>query len=78
MTNRSSEALNGLPGPDELDDHEQEFFFDRFADKMRTASREEQDFWAERRRRGLGVGIDDQGDLIYPAVLMPPSAQTLH
>lgn len=75
MTDRITDALNGLLSPSDLDDDEQEAYFDRFAELMRTASPEEGAFWAERRRLGLGVGMDDDGNLIYSAVLMPPATK---
>jgi len=77
MTNRIDQALRGLISPDELDGDEQELFFDRFAEMMAVPSGAEEAFWAERERLGLGVGLDEDDNLVYPAVKMPPSTQTL-
>lgn len=66
MTDRITQALNGLLSPDELDGEEQEVYLDRFAEKMRTASPEEEAFWAKRRRLGLGCG-DEDDSLVYAA-----------
>lgn len=77
MTSRVNLALTGQLGIDQLNGDEQEEFFDRFAQEMRTPSAEELAFWAERRRLGLGVGMDDEGNLVYAPVNMPPSADTV-
>jgi hypothetical protein len=36
-----------------------------FTEKMDEASPEEEAFWERRRRLGLGVGLDADGNLIY-------------
>jgi hypothetical protein len=58
-------ALNGKLAPDGLSGAEQEEFFDRFSELMWQASPEEEAFWAEQRRLGLGVGMDEEGYLVY-------------
>ncbi len=63
---RIDQALKGLLSPDDLTGEEQEDFFDRFADRMDEASPQEQQFWADRQARGLGVGMDEGGVLVYP------------
>lgn len=44
-------------------------------EKMLVESPEEVAFWAERGRLGLGVGEDEDGNLVYPPVRMPPSTR---
>lgn len=77
MTNRIDHALKGLLSVDELDGDEQEEFFDRFAALAREPSEQAMAFFAERERLGLGVGMDDEGNLVYPAALMPPSTDAV-
>jgi hypothetical protein len=64
---RIEQALRGLLAPSELSDEEQEEYLDRLGDKMGEVSSEEAAFWADRDRRGLGVGLDDAGKLVYAA-----------
>jgi hypothetical protein len=63
---RIEQALRGLLSPDELDTDEQDEFFDRYAEAMHAPSATADAFWADRNRRGLGVGMDDAGNLVYP------------
>jgi hypothetical protein len=63
---RIERALRGLLAVDALGGDEQEEFFDRFAVEMRTPTAEEEQFWAERNRQGLGVGLDEENNLVYP------------
>lgn len=77
MNPRVTQALAGLLAVDELTGDEQEEFFEGFAQKMATPSAEELVFWADRNRRGLGVGMDDAGNLVFPAVLMPAGSTTM-
>lgn len=44
---------------------------------MRIETPAQRAFWAERQRLGLGVGMDEEGNLVFPLVRMPPSATTL-
>jgi hypothetical protein len=73
MTNKVDQALEGQLSVDALDDAEQEEFFEGFAALTRKPSEREKAFFAARERLGLGVGLDDDGNLVYPAVRMPPS-----
>ncbi|MBN2740981.1 MAG: hypothetical protein JXR35_08775 [Rhodobacteraceae bacterium] len=43
----------------------EQFDLDQFADAMSKPSPEEQAFFARRRELGLGVGLSEDGDLIY-------------
>ena len=48
------------PKPDESDPEWMEWFFK----KMNEAGPEEESFWERRRRLGLGVGLDESGNII--------------
>ncbi len=62
VLSRIEQALRGLLAVDDLDGDEQEEFFDRFSVKMGESSPEEEAFFAERERLGLGVGLDEAGN----------------
>lgn len=62
---RIERALHGLSSMDDLNGEEQEEFFDLFADKMGEVSDQERAFFADRERRGRGVGMDQEGRLTY-------------
>lgn len=59
------EALRGLRSPDELSASQQEDYFDRLGDEMFVATPEQRAFFADRRKRGVGVGLDEAGQLVY-------------
>lgn len=77
MTTKVDQALAGQLSVDALDGAEQEDFFERFAALTRKPSEREKAFFAERRRLGLGVGMDEEGNLVYAPVNMPPSVKTV-
>ena len=58
------EALRGMRPVGSLDEAQQDEFFTRFAEETLTPNTNEEAFWAERRKLGLGVGLDDHGNLI--------------
>ena len=58
------QALKGLISPDELNDAEQEDYFERLSDSYWAPSAVEDAFFAERRQRGVGVGMDDAGNIV--------------
>lgn len=58
-------ALEASLSPDDLSAEEQEVWFAEFADAMTEATEQELAFFAERRRLGRGVGLDDTGELVY-------------
>ena len=58
-------ALAGDLSPDELSAEEQEVWFAQFADDVTEPTTQEQEFFAKRRELGRGVGLNDQGNLIY-------------
>lgn len=53
--------------PDEADPK----WIDWFAKKMGQASPEEEAFWERRRRLGLGVGLDENGNLVFGEDALP-------
>lgn len=59
------EALKGLRPVSSLTDEQQEEFLDRFSEAMREPDEAELAFWEDRRRRGLGVGMDEDGNIVY-------------
>lgn len=60
-----SAALSGDRSPDALSAEEQEVWFAQFAEDVTTPTDGEQEFYAERRQFGRGVGLTDKGELIY-------------
>lgn len=59
------DALCGRTSPDDLSAEEQEVFFDEFADSLWEVTPEQEDFFAERKKAGLGVGLDENDNLVY-------------
>jgi hypothetical protein len=59
------EALKGLRPISSLSEEQQEQYFERFAAETREPSEAELAFWEDRRRRGLGVGMDEEGNIVY-------------
>ena len=60
------EALRGLRPVNSLSDAQQEEFFDSFAADTLVPSPQAQAFWQARQTAGLGVGMDDEGNIIRP------------
>ncbi len=62
---RIDRALRGLEAidPDSLDAAAQEAFIAQMADAPATP--EAQDFWRDRQRRGVGVGLDENDELVF-------------
>lgn len=58
-------ALRGLEpvALDSLSEAEQDDFIQNLADAPATAA--EEDFWRDRQRRGVGVGLDDKDRLVF-------------
>lgn len=63
--NRITAALEGRLDPSELTEEEDAAWTKAFIEKMGRSSDEEKTFFAERRRLGIGVGLDASGNLIY-------------
>ena len=61
------EALRGLRSVDTLPGDQQEAFLDRLAEQLHEPSPAQHAFWADRQRRGLGVGLDAAGNIVKPA-----------
>ena len=59
-------ALRGLKPLklDELSEDEQDDFLDQLADLDANPTPARDAFYSERRRRGLGVGLDDTGNIV--------------
>ena len=66
-------ALNGLVAVEDLTDEEQEEYFDRFDALLSAPSALEDAFFKDRQERGLGVGMDDAGNIIYATPKLPES-----
>ena len=58
------QALKGLLDVDDLNDQEQEEFFDRVGSVLAAPSALEDAFFKDRQERGLGVGMDEAGNII--------------
>lgn len=58
-------ALKGQLAPSLLTGAEQEAYFDGFETSLLQPSKLETQFFASRRRRGVGVGLDDDDQLVY-------------
>ncbi len=62
---RVDAALRGLVAPMDLSAAEQDLYFDRFDMLLSVQSPVADTFFNERREKGLGVGIDDAGNIYY-------------
>ncbi len=51
--------------PSDLTDEEHEIWADVFMQKMVNPTPEEGAFFAERHRKGLGVGLDEGGSIVH-------------
>jgi hypothetical protein len=60
------QALKGLRPVSSLSDEQQEEFFERFAAETLVPTGQERAFWEERQRKGLGVGMDEEGNIVRP------------
>ena len=63
--NKAEQTLKGLISPDDLNDAKQEQYFEKLGASYWEASPVEDEFFAEMRRRGEGVGMDAAGNIIY-------------
>ena len=59
-----SAVLAGEMQTCKLTPDEQSVWQDRFTDLMGELGPEEEAFFADRRRRGLGIGLDEEGNLV--------------
>ncbi len=60
-----SAALAGEMQTRELTPEEKSVWMDHFTNLMGEPGPEEKGFFADRRRRGLGVGLDEKGNLVH-------------
>lgn len=61
---RITAALAGETETTTLTDEEKDVWLDGFVEKMAQPSPEEEAFFARRRQLGLGVGLDEGGNLV--------------
>lgn len=61
------DALNGNRSPDALTGEEQVVFIDELLAEASTSTDEQTAFFEKRRRKGLGVGLDDSGRVVKQA-----------
>lgn len=57
-------ALSGSQDAGELTAEERAVFLDSFGDALSQPLPQEEQFWADRRHRGGGVGLDERGHLV--------------
>ncbi|MDX1009996.1 TA system antitoxin ParD family protein [Sinorhizobium medicae] len=62
---RIKQALEGGLDTTELKEGEEAAWLDEFTNKMAEPTADEQEFFAQRRMLGRGVGLDAGGNLIY-------------
>ncbi|CUH45108.1 hypothetical protein [Ruegeria atlantica] len=62
---RVKAALEGHLAPSDLTDEEHEIWADVFMQQMANPTPAEGAFFAERRRKGLGVGHDEGGSFVH-------------
>lgn len=68
---RLRDALAGAVSADDLTAQENELFFDTFSTAMWDLSEQQQAFFAHRKQLGLGVGLNEQDQIIHQ---MPETA----
>lgn len=61
------EALVGLKDPGELTIEEEAVYMDKFMDAMLEESTEQKAFFNHQKERGIGVGLDDNDNIVYQA-----------
>jgi hypothetical protein len=64
MSSKLRAALSGHADAGELSAEDRAVFLDSFWDALARPLSLEEAFWAERRRRGGGVGLDERGRLV--------------
>lgn len=55
----------GSIDPDDLSGAEQEDYFEKIGAVYRMSNPKEEAFFAERRRLGVGVGMDEAGNIVH-------------
>ncbi|GJL87209.1 MAG: hypothetical protein DHS20C03_09180 [Minwuia thermotolerans] len=61
---RISAALEASLAPEELTPEEHEVWLNAFGDQMAEPSEQSKEFFARRRKLGLGVGLSETGEII--------------
>jgi len=61
---RIQEALAAGRSPDTLDEEEQDVYLEAFVQSLWEPTAQEEAFFAERRKKGLGVGLNENGELV--------------
>ena len=69
------QTLKGLLAPVELNTQEQKEYFDQFAANLWEPSAKEDAFFADMQRRGVGVGMDEVGNIVRASP--PPKPEKL-
>jgi hypothetical protein len=64
VNQRVEKALQGLISVDDLNGDEQEDYLDRFDESLSAPSPQMDAFFKDRQERGLGVGMDEAGNII--------------
>lgn len=62
---RAAAAPEGKLGTSDLTEEEHAAWIEAFSEKMGEPGKNEEAFFARRRRLGLGVGLDENGNLVY-------------
>ena len=65
VSEKTDSALQADVSPNLPTSNDDEGRIDQFLQAMRQPSEQELKFFEDRRRRGLGVGMSDDGELIY-------------
>ena len=61
------QALKGLVSPDDLSDSEQIVYFENIGASYWNTSAVEDAYFADMRQRSEGVGMDDEGNIVFGA-----------
>lgn len=64
VSERAKTALEAKISPDDLTEKEQEVWIELFATKMAKPGPNDKAFFAERQRKGLGAGLDENRRLV--------------
>ena len=70
MNDNLTAALEGKLDPVHLSEEEHDIWFEDLADKLRNPGPDEETFFAKRRELGLGVGLDENDNLVYAKNIM--------
>lgn len=65
INDKVERALRGLVAPMDLSEAEQELYFEKLSTSYWEPSKKMDAFFEDRRARGLGVGMNDAGDIVF-------------